>query len=70
MEIMNRAPRDLLAAVYLTFGRCAERHEVGSELVVGGATVGASIAEAAGVSKQTVARMNDELGTWATSPSR
>lgn len=62
VEIMNRAPRDLLAAVYLTFGRCAERHEVGSELVVGGATVGASIAEAAGVSKQTVARMNDELG--------
>lgn len=62
VEIMNRAPRDVSAAVYLTFGRCAERHEVGSELVVGGATVGASIAEAAGTSKQTVARMNDELG--------
>ncbi len=62
VEIMNRAPRDASAAVYLTFGRCAERHEVGSELVVGGATVGASIAETAGTSKQTVARMNDELG--------
>jgi hypothetical protein len=48
VEIMDRAPHDVLAAVYLTFGRCAERHEVGSELVVGGATVGNCIADDGG----------------------
>ena len=62
VEIMDRAPHDVLAAVYLTFGRCAERHEVGSELVVGGATVGNCVADVAGVSKLTVWRMNDTLG--------
>lgn len=61
LKILSRAPDDLLPAVYLTFGRCADRHE-GVELSVGGATISAAVREVTGASRARVSRMYDELG--------
>ena len=46
-ELLTRSPDDVLPAVYLTFGRCAEAHE-GVELSVGGAAVSGCVREVTG----------------------
>lgn len=62
LQILKRAPTDLLATVYLVFGKCFPSYLVNSELNVGGTAVCAAISEVTGTSRQKISSLHDELG--------